>query len=294
MSTGRPRVEVSEQDRDLWKIAATRVRVAQALFDLYGDPAAGSQLAADDARCRVVYLSDAVREYLAAALDNLALWTNVVMPKVFIEGVAVENPPRPYFTLARAGLDSAAQASWILFAADSEERLARHRRLAVDDLNNMRLVAKLIDDGAKQAVKDRIDALHASTDDRIKGAPNFLDMVRAASPIVGTSADDAEVLWRTASAAAHGKPWFLEATHSADIAEEFAGGRYRAVRLPDAGMISAVVTLAAEVTDRAVLQLGHLLGAPLGDLIPLSLRTVAADRPRSIAPPGTGGDSAKR
>jgi hypothetical protein len=45
-------------------------------------------------------------------------------------------------------------------------------------------------------------------------------------------ADDAEFLWRPAAAAAHGKPWFLDATHTTVVGEEYAAGRFRAVRTP--------------------------------------------------------------
>lgn len=286
MSDNRVSVEVGEQDRELWKLAATRIRMAQALLELYGDPAPGSPLAADDENCMGdTHLSDAARGYLGAALDNLAMWANEVAPRIFIEGVPVENPPRPHFTLARGGLESAAQAAWILGPDDAEARLERHHRLAVADLDQMRLTVRHIDEAARTAVVDRIAAIRDLSATEIKPAPAYLDMVRDAAAVVGMVADDAEVLWRTASAAAHGKLWFIDATHETTIGEEFAAGRFRAVRTPDPGTVSAVVTFAADLAERVVLRFGQLLDAPLGEFIAASLQIVADDLPRAIPMP---------
>jgi hypothetical protein len=43
----------------------------------------------------------------------------------------------------------------------------------VDDLSNMRLTDRLIDDAARDATTARIEALHEFADTEIKGAPNF-------------------------------------------------------------------------------------------------------------------------
>ena len=123
--TNRPRAEVRDDDQKIWKETAVRIRLTAALLSSYGDPIEGSPLASDDAAVTDIRVSDAVRSYLTAALDNLSLWANVVMPLVFVADVPVENPPRPYFTLARAGLESAAQAAWILEVDDPVERNAR-------------------------------------------------------------------------------------------------------------------------------------------------------------------------
>jgi hypothetical protein len=64
-------------------------------------------------------------DYLLAALDNLGLWADVVAPKVFIEGRPVAISARPHFTLARAGLESGAQAAWVLAGGLGPSRTRR-------------------------------------------------------------------------------------------------------------------------------------------------------------------------
>ncbi|GAA1995500.1 hypothetical protein GCM10009718_36880 [Isoptericola halotolerans] len=284
MASEHVKVAVDGDDMVLWKEAATRVRLAQATLDQLGDPAPGSGLAQDDMRCNGPYISDSVRGHLDAALDNLTLWANVVAPRVFIKDVPVENPPRPYFTLARAGLESAAQAVWLLSPQEQDERIARHLRLAVNDLEEMRRTARLVDSSAEEAVKERIVAVRDTAGGPIKVAPNYLDMVRAAANLGGLEPDDAEALWRTASAAAHGKLWFLEATYSTDLGEEFSAGRFRAVRRPDAGTISTVVTLATEVTERAVVRYALMLGAPLERITQRAVEQLRKNLPRTVTP----------
>jgi hypothetical protein len=46
--------------------------------------------------------------------------------------------------------------------------------------------------------------------------------------------------------------------------------------------VSAVVTLATELVDRAVLRYGMLLGAPLERIIAESLAAIRAETPRAV------------
>lgn len=72
-----------------------RARLSQAVLDQCGDPVPGSALAADDAAFpSSVRVSNAARGVLAVSLDNLAMWANNVMPKVYVEGVTIESAAR--------------------------------------------------------------------------------------------------------------------------------------------------------------------------------------------------------
>lgn len=276
---------VGDDDRDLWKVAAVTVRFAREMLDRVSDPAPASPLAMDDEACvEGLYVSDTARGCLEAALDNLTMWANEVSPKVFVEGVPVVNPPRPHFTLARAGMEAAAQAAWILSGDESAARVSRHDRLAVANLEEMRLAVRHIDADTTAAVVARIAAVRAARAEAIPAAPGYISMVRDTASVVDMAPDDAEVLWRTASAAAHGKLWFLEATHTTTVGEEFAPGRFRARREPDPGTISAVVTFASQLVENTVLRFALLAGAPLQTLIPQSMQAVTADMPRAVAP----------
>lgn len=265
-----------------WAEAAVQVRFLQQIMARLGDPAEGAPLAQDDESHYGEYLSEAVRANLTASLENLHLWANTVSPLVFIDGYVVENPPRPYFTLARAGLESAAQAAWVLSPETSDARIERHLRLAVDNLDEMRKAVRESDKELAASTQARIDAIKEAYPGDIKSAPSYVAMVREAAPQVGITADEGEQLWRTASAAAHGKRWFTSATHLSVVGEEFAPGRRRAQYVPESRHITESVTFAMKVVQSAVSRYGKLLGAPLAQVTGQALGAVEQNMPRRV------------
>lgn len=280
--TNRIRSSVGQSYVDAWREAAIRVRYIDALLPLLGDPAPGSQIEADDKDGHGEYLSDDVRSSLWAAADNLHLWANVISPLQVVEGEVVENPPRPYFTLARAGLEAAAQAAWVLGPDERDERADRHLRLVVNDLKEMHTAARHTDTALEASVKARIESIRAAHTREIKTAPSYVAMVREGAPRVGFSADDGELLWRTASAAAHGKRWFTGATHHTIVGDEFAPGRRRAEHVPDPHKVTLAITLATTMTEWATNRYGELAGAPVADLGTTAIAQVAANMPRRV------------
>lgn len=247
-----------------------------------GDPVAGSPLAADDAAFPSDYLSDATRGFLDAALDHLAVWSNIVAPLVFVEGSTVASPPRPYFALARAAIESASQAAWVLAPEASAGRLERHLRLLVGNLEEMRKTAIKTPGADPQEVDGRIDHIHRRASGPVQRAPTYLDMVRAGAQLGGLAADDAEILWRTASAAAHGKSWFIEATHRVTVGTEYAPGRFRTVREPEPGTVSATFRYASALALRTVFRYISLGGHDFEAIGDAALAAVAANLPRSV------------
>lgn len=247
-----------------------------------GDPVAGSPLAADDATFPSEYLSDATRGFLDAALDHLSMWSNAVAPMVFVNGSTVANPPRPYFALARAAIESASQAAWVLEPEASTERVRRHLRLLIGNLEEMRKTAAKTPGADPQEVDNRIEHIRRRAGDTVQRAPSYLDMVRAVARIGGLTPDDAEILWRTASAGAHGKAWFIEATHQVTVGSEYAPGRFRTVRQPEPGTVSATVRFASALALRTVLRYISLAGHDYEAIGNAALRAVAANLPRSV------------
>lgn len=282
MSPERVSTSVSQAHTDAWKYAATTIRYHQELLHLLGDPAPGSALASDDGAVHGEYLSDAVRSSLSAALDNLHLWADVVMPPVFIDGSIVQHPPRPYFTLARAGLEASAQAAWVLSPQDADTRVDRHLSLAVDNLEEMRKAVRHTDDARAQAARTRIDTITAAHARPIGRAPSYVSMVREVAVAAGSTPDAAEALWRTASAAAHGKLWFTSATHDVLVGPEFAPGRHRALHLPDATKITETITLATGAAAWATNRYAELAGADVNALHPAVMATLEANQPRRV------------
>lgn len=280
----RPKMQVDQAHVNEWKVAATTVRFARAVLDRLRDPKPGSLIERADSSLREQreYVSDSVLSAVGASIDNLSLWANTVMPLVFIEEHPVENPPRPYFTLARAGLESAAQAAWILAPATADEMIDRHLRLALDSLQEWGKSLRVLNPDQQRLIHERITRIRSSHWGVIKAAPSYCDMVRAVAPSVDHDPDVAEMLWRTASAAAHGKQWFMSATHTGLIGEEFEPERFRAEYLPHPEKITALVTLASQAAERTLMRYAELAGADLGALTAYGIEVVRAQQPRAV------------
>jgi len=281
-SANRASNEVGADDVQLWKEAVARVRVSQAMADQCGDPISGSALAQDDFSCPAASkISDAAHGTLFAALDNLSMWCDAVSPKVYVEGVVNQSSPRPHFTLARAGMESAAQVGWLLEPQDSATRVERHLRLVVADMSEEEKTANKLGAAFGAQVTRRIAALKNEVG-AVKAAPNYLDVVRTAASHAGASPDQGEVLWRTASAATHGKLWFVGTTHTTTVGEEYRPGRFRVVHKANPDSVTAVVTFASKMVFWATALYAERLGFDVQDLHSVALGRVARDRPRSV------------
>lgn len=95
------------------------------------------------------------------------------------------------------------------------------------------------------------------------------------------------MLWRTASAAAHGKAWFVDVTHTTAVGDECAPGHFRAIRRPEPETVSAVVRLASSLTQWGVLRLAQLAGLDFDLLFAVSLDAVHAHSPQTIRATGS-------
>lgn len=266
----------------VWKEAVALVRMAQAMVAQCDAPEPGSDLEGDDASCPPpALLSDAARGTLYAALDNLALWCDSVSPKVYVEGVVQTSAPRPHFTLARAGMECAAQVGWILSPEESATRVERHLRLVAGDVEEERKAASKLSDEAAVRVTQRIATLKESLGE-VKPPPAYLDMVRAVVGNIDESADRAEVLWRTASAAAHGKLWFVGATHTTRTVARTVDGRVRAEHRANPDAVTAVVALAAALAHWAARLYIERIGLDVNEIATAAFKQVMADLPRSV------------
>ncbi|MEA5358252.1 hypothetical protein VA596_01785 [Amycolatopsis sp., V23-08] len=250
---------VPDEETANWAAAAHTARLAGYVLDQVVDPVPGSMLAADDAAYRWEKCSAWMRSSLVAALDHLTLWANIVAPQKIFEGMIVRNPPRPYFTLARAGLESAAQAVWVLKEDDSTERVHRHLRLLYHDLRQMALAFEKQGDDRAPSVRDRMNALWTRVGDMypfesiVKGEPKYSSMVHECAAVIDMQPNALEVLWRGASAAAHGKNWFQYVAYSTEVGSEYEPGYFRTTLRADPKTITESITAAANMVLRGVL-----------------------------------------
>lgn len=249
--SGELRVPVPPDESTKWVATAQKARLSQYMLEAMLDPEPSSQLAADDLIYRWEKCSAWTRAYLMAACDHLLLWANVVAPQEFPEGLVVENHPRPYYALARAGLESACQAVWILDRSESKERGTRHLRLVYHDLRNMALSFEAANDSRSEIARERMRLLEERVRDTFdfnsikKGEPKYLEMVRECSSAVGQTPSELEATWREASGAAHGKNWFQHVSSTVIVEDEFEPEYFRARHLPDPAGVTKAMELAS-------------------------------------------------
>ena len=93
------------------------------------------------------------RSYLSAALEHLGMWADLVVPLKLHPEAELHHTPRPAQTLARAALESASQAVWILAANNPREMARRHVSLVLDDWDQQKKAA--IDPVTKSSLKER-------------------------------------------------------------------------------------------------------------------------------------------
>lgn len=243
-----------------WVNAAHTSRLASYMLEQVRDPVPGTPLAADDDAYRWEKCSAWTRSALVAATDHLVVWANIVAPQRVFEGMVVRNPPRPYYTLARAGLESAAQAVWVLDQHRSSERVDRHLRLLYHDLRQMALAFEMAGDERALKVRERMESIREHVDDaerfqRIKKhEPRYSTMVRECASAIEIAPAELEVLWRSASAAAHGKNWFQHVGYTTTVGNEYEPGHFRVMLRPDPAGITRSVTAAAKLTLHGVMR----------------------------------------
>jgi len=209
--------------------------------------------------------------------------------------MVVQNPPRPHYTLARAGLESAAQAVWVLEPDDRTERVHRHLRLLFHDLRQMALAFEAQKDERAPGVRKRMAAIEArvpdsrSFDSIKKGDPTYLSVIRECAPALGMQPNDLESIWRGASAAAHGKDWFRSVGYRAHEAYQYEPAYFLVALLPDPAEITKAMKAASAMLMHGVVRFVTRCGhhpEPLrhGALSRLTAETPRKDQPGDGAP----------
>ena len=152
--------------------------------------------------------------FLEAAVDHLLLWADYAAPLKFHPEALVAHTLRPAFTLARAAIEAAAQAIWVLSPEDPKARGARYVVLATWDVNEQLKAAVATE--SRSELKGRRDEIFAKLGVTARSfrPPRYLDMIREAAEFLdlgdsnpAMSPDGIERVWRSAAAAAHGKQW---------------------------------------------------------------------------------------
>jgi hypothetical protein len=266
MEVGDSLSAVPPEESTNWVTSAHRARVARYMLDGLLDPESDSELAAVDAQYPWEKCSAWIRSYLLAGCEHLLLWANVIAPQDFPEGAKVTNYSRPYYALARSGLESACQAVWILTPDTSNERTTRHLRLVYHDLRHMALSLEAEADPRSTIARERMSFLQQRIDGRFdfvsikNGEPKFLNLVRECASAVNLQPDEIEAIWRLASGAAHGKNWFQALSGQFVVDEEYEPEYFRATHFPDPVGVTKVMDAASRMTVFGVLRFAACAG----------------------------------
>jgi hypothetical protein len=204
-------------------------------------------------------VADRARAYLTAGVEHLIFWADVQVPLNFHPDHAVEVTLRPSYTVARAALESAAQAVWLMNTTDPLECIRRHICLMRWDLAELRK-SRLDTAGKAEATaleKDLVQRVsEVFNEEEVRRPNNYLDVIRRACAADGLdlAPDDAERIWRAASGAAHGKYWpTVELQRTIPVAGPESGER-RSVLVPNVDGITEVLRAAHDMTQLGVLR----------------------------------------
>lgn len=253
-----------------WVAVTIGSRVSHRTLELVGAPAPGSRLAQVDAGYPYEQVSERTRGYLAAALEHLIFWADYVSPLKFHEEQAVYLSLRPSYTIARAAIESSAQAVWLMNAADPKECIRRHLCLARWDLQEYRkskldAASKDVINAQEAELVNRVSAVFS--EEQIRAPHSYLEVIRDACSArdVALGPDDAERLWRAASGAAHGKHWPNVELRTTMVVQP-ASGDPEETTVPDPIGIRDVVDAAYKMTHYGVLRFADYSGADLHQL----------------------------
>jgi|GEM_PF-1223419 len=269
----RPRLPITEDGGQRMFSAAANARTARNMLNAIGDPKLGARLWWDD--CLYPWEKETawLRQYLSAAIEHVEMYADIVVPRRYFEGMEVYIAPRPFFTLCRAAIESASQAVWVMYGETPAKRVERHVRLLYKDFDEHAKAAKARGDVTgevaalrrRDAIVERVGSLIKIdlTRDRL----NYLDMVKPSAKLVERRAEEFEVLWRTSSAAAHGKGWFVDATHETQLGEEYEPGYYRATKTPREDVLLEIEETACHFVLAAVFRYARVTGYDAGSLL---------------------------
>jgi hypothetical protein len=250
---------------------AQGARLMGHMFRSWGDPAPGSNFVQVNDLYPFEKVSDRAHHYVSAALEHLTMWADYAAPLKFHPDAVTVFTMRPAYALARAALESAAQAVWLMDTPDPVECVKRHLRLIRWDLQEHRK-SKLDADG-KQRVRDRDAQLldrvrQVFTEDEIPPPPSYLWVIQQACrpEDLQLMGEEVERLWRAASGAAHGMYWTNLELTQVEAGEEYEPGHFRAFTLPDANAMVEALRAAHTMTQYAALKYLDYAGADIGAL----------------------------
>lgn len=285
------RVPVEETER--WTEIAVGARLNWRMFSQVGDPTTGSSFDQVSELFPFEKVSDRCRAYLGAAFEHLIAWADLIAPLKFHPEQVTNVTLRPAYTLARAAIESSAQAVWVMDTSDPMECIRRH--LCLMRWDHREHFKSRSDPVEKAEIKEREDELVARVagvfdEAQIRPPNGYLQVIQQACrhDEVALDAATAERLWRAASGAAHGKYWPNIDLQTVVPGDEYEPGHFRSLMVPDPSGISDVMSTAHTLAQYGALRFADYSGADIPGLIVESRQWLASVLPlRPDAPAGT-------
>ncbi|WP_432560674.1 hypothetical protein [Granulicoccus sp. GXG6511] len=255
-------------------------RVCWHMLKAWGDPAPGSRFEQMNDIYPFEKVSDRARHYISAALEHLLMWADFAVPFKFHPEQTTNVMLRPPMALARAALESAAQAVWLMDGEKPLDCVQRHLRLIRWDLAEHR--KSHLEAAGKDRVKRRDAELvarvaNAFTEEQILPPQGYLWVIQQACrpDDLDLAAPQAERLWRAMSGAAHGMYWTnLDLMH-VEVGEEYEPGHYRTVTVPNLLVLAEALQVGFRMTQYGCLKYLEYAGADLHQLMGPALRWLA-------------------
>lgn len=224
------------------------------------------------------------------------MWADFAAPLKFHPDQATMFNLRPALALARAALESAAQAVWLLDTLDPVECVRRHLRLIRWDLEEHRKSHLELD--GKDRVKQRDNALvqrvaEVFSEHEIRPPQGYLWVIQQACRPGDLALDSApaERLWRAMSGAAHGMYWTNQELSKTEVTEDLDPNRSRTVVVPDADIMAEALDAAFRMTQYGTLKYLAYAGADIERLMGDAQRWLAAS---ITLKPGAASDARQR
>ena len=278
-----------------WKECVYAARSCEMTLAQTPDPSPGSDLAKADMFYPWEKVSTWVRGYLRVSAEHLCLWADVVAPYKFDSDAINQVRVRPYLLLARAGLEAAAQALWLVEVSDAPECAKRFLRLMHRDfgLHKKALESDNLDtsfiDKRIADLESRV-AEHAIPVTLTERVPGHERMVRFAATATKHDPDRWAYLWNAASGAAHGQNWFGVQAYDMVPVFEYEPGHFRTIAFADPAYITEAMEAACDALYWGTLR-WLLMGGHNPDLIRQAMVEVYERMPRLDGTPRGGADS---
>lgn len=232
-----------------WAAVGHRARFNNHMLTNVGEPAPGSHFATLSTLYPFASVAEFTKGYLGAALEHLQLWAEYAAPLKFHPDHEVVFSLRPAYTLARAAIEAAAPAIWLMNTNGPRESLRRYFCLVRWD---MQMHAKSTQDPVRKAgieedeakLLARIEAEFTPKDVAPPGGYESVVKLACEAPDLDLEPDQASWIWRAASGSAHGMPWARE-----DLQVWVDGDDDpNPVRVPDTERISEALRAASSMT----------------------------------------------